>query len=321
MKLQYKIQALFILLILFLPAQSFALKSLSEDNLKSSTAQSGIGIAIDSFLMEEWQDSVTITNPDDSTSYITFSDIHTLIDISIGTSDTNGNDRIEFLTFDLGTISDSASPAYGKPIIAIQAPDIDMSMDTYIGGINFAGTDIGSASILGYSMHSFEVFMGAHDTGLDIEFSQALSIDSLSYNFVKKLNEKDADDPLNTLTFSGIHLYGSFTGDPNDPSTWSGSGMFKAGDIFDNNPVTIDIGSDNTEYWVIERDPVDGGNYSVPNPRNGSGFIAIRTGHVEGSLRVENVNMGGTDMGPVAIDGINLTNFYVEIPGRGLGKP
>jgi hypothetical protein len=45
---------------------------------------------------------------------------------------------------------------------------------------------------------------------------------------------------------------------------------------------------------------------------------------MSGSIRIENISFGGTsqtDLGMLAIDGLNVEKLYIEIPGRGLGTP
>lgn len=313
MKIRYNIQISLVLIISLIPTASFALSELSEDKLKRSTAQSGIGIVLDSVLIETWDNgSHTISNPDDPSSYITFSDLHTIIRLSAGASDTDGDGYINAMTIDLGTVDETSSENYGQAYLDLRALDWDQKIDFEIGNINIAGFDVGSFSVSNWSQPSFEFFAGAHDCGFDLEFRTQTKIETISFNY----NQTDS------LTLSGLTLCDTFTAntsdDPSNPSTWSGNGMFITGDLFNNNPMIIDIISDDNENWIIERDPADGGNYTVPNPRNGSGFVSITT-PVKGSVRMENINIGGTDFGPLAIDGINLMT-HIEFPGRGLGK-
>lgn len=313
MKSRCKTQLLLVLIIIIFPAVSSALTELSDTNLKQSTAQSGIGIVLDSVLIETWDNgSHTILNPENAASYITFSDLHTIIRLSAGASDTNGDGYIDAMTLDLGTVNDTASENYGQAYLAFRAPDWDQQIDFDIGNINIAGHDVGSLSVTNWSQPSFELYAGAHGCGFDLEFRTQTKIDTISYNYSQ----------TNSMTVSGFTLCDSFTSnisdDPSNPSTWSASGMFITGDLFNNNPMIIDLISDDNKNWIIERDPADGGNYTVPNPRNGSGFVSITT-PIKGSMRMENINIGGTDFGPLAIDGINLTT-HIEFPGRGLGK-
>jgi hypothetical protein len=115
-------------------------------------------------------------------------------------------------------------------------------------------------------------------------------------------NTSGAND---TFELSGIHLVGAFddmsgfditdstTWDiPTDPSGWTSSGVFSIGDIDSGNPATLDIGTDAGGQTVMQ----------LEMPMNGS-------------LRVERLNFGNRDFGPMAIDGLQVHRLTVTIPG------
>ncbi|SCY10283.1 hypothetical protein SAMN05216233_10414 [Desulfoluna spongiiphila] len=295
--------------LLALPCVASGMEALSEHQMKGTTAQAGISIAMDDVTFYHHVDAFRLTDPDDPSGYMEFQDIESLTTIDVGTSDVNGDNTIGCITLDLFTVSDATSPINGKPLLYLVGADIDYNKDLTIGAINVCGTDIGSAAVDNYAMPSFHLYLGAHDCGVDLEFGARITMDQFSYG----------TSPDDTLTLSGITLAGSFTDNPadtpSDPSTWQAGGEFVLGDIASGNPLTIDVATDTTASWADDAD----GN-PIPNPRLGSGFIAINM-PMEGSLRIENMGFGTNDFGALALDNIQAHKLYIEIPGRGLGVP
>jgi len=295
--------------ILALPSVTSGLEALSAVQMKGTTAQAGISIAMDDVAFYHHVDAFRLTDPDDPTGYMEFQDIESLSILDVGTSDVDGDNTIGCITLDLFTVSDATSPINEKPLLYLVGSDIDYNKDLTIGAIHVCGTDIGSAAVDNYAMPSFHLYLGAHDCGVDLEFGARITMDQLSYG-------TNADD---TLSLSGITLAGSFTENPADnpsaPSTWQAGGEFVLGDIDSGNPLTIDVATDTTASWANDPD----GN-PIPNPRLGSGFIAINM-PMEGSVRIENMAFGANDFGALALDNIKAHKLYIEIPGRGLGAP
>jgi hypothetical protein len=141
-------------------------------------------------------------------------------------------------------------------------------------------------------LSSVDLYIGPHPgSGISFEFSQHLDINTLSYNY----------NTTSALTFSGISVSDSFSGTLEDPSSWSSNGEFKIGNVNTSGtfaPATIDATTDG----------------------DGRSYVAFNL-PMSGSIRLSNLSFGGTDFGPVAIDGIHIEKLTIEIPGRGLGKP
>lgn len=125
-------------------------------------------------------------------------------------------------------------------------------------------------------------------SGISFDYTTVISASALTYTY----------NTTTALSFSGIHIVGSATGDPKDPydldhtgDPWVFSGTFKIGTIGDasNAPATIDVATDST-----------GTSISLNLP-------------MAGTLRVEDVNFGGKDFGPIAIDGIQVHRLGVKI--------
>ena len=74
-----------------------------------------------------------------------------------------------------------------------------------------------------------------------------------------------------------------------DPHTWTYSGPFKIGDIAGANPAQIDIGTDASGVTSVR--------YELP---------------MAGSIRVEDVNFGGSDFGPLALDGLTVHHLAIQ---------
>ena len=107
------------------------------------------------------------------------------------------------------------------------------------------------------------------------------------------------------MSFTNIHLanaadashydinHNLILDNPADPNTWSftGDNSFKIGNI-NTNPATIDVGTNNTD------------------PTDTALFLNLP---ISGSLRIGDVQLGGNDFGPIAIDGINAHHLFVKI--------
>jgi hypothetical protein len=284
------------------PAPSAAMEELTDGELHRFTGQAGITMALSGFQLVRHQDSLRLSDVE-GVGYLDLKD-HTFdISISAGASNVDGDDEIGFLNIDLLTVDDSASPVYGKPLLQVECSDVDMRSNFSSQSLDWSGSDIGSTSFTGITQPRFEVFIGAHDGGgVDLEYSGTVDIEEYRYNY----------NATQALSFSGIHLSGTAQGDRHDPSTWSYEGSFSFGSVMEAKPVTMDVVADDNETWVV-------GGTEYPNPRYGAGYIALDV-PMEGSFRMEAINFGGNEMGPLVMDGVRIHKLYIEIPGRGLGK-
>ncbi len=318
---------IYIVTLLALPFCAFGLEPLSERQMKGTTAQAGISIAMEDVTYYQSVDAFQLANPYDPDTYIEFQNIESFTTLDVGMSDTDGDGLIGFLTLDMGTVNDAASPIDGKALLYLTGSDIDLRKNTTIGNINYCGTDIGSAAIDTFSMPSFHLILGAHDSGVDMEFGARVTIDQLTYrDTTHVISQPD------TLAFTGITFAGTFTDDaartdgieddPTNTTTWQAAGEFTLGDMEGGNPMTLDVAADDTETWVF-KDKDGAVTYTADNPRFGSGFIALNV-PMEGSIRVEHMKVKNmaqqeTDLGAFALDNIKAHKLYIEIPGRGLG--
>jgi len=296
---------IFLFAFFALPCSVFGLAPLSENQMKDATAQAGITIAVEDMTLYSHIDAVQITEPGNPNSYMRLENIESFSNFLFEAE----HGPTGAFTLDLFTVNDTASAIDGKPLLYIDASHWNQTTSTTIDSINMCGTPIGSMSIDAFSTPSFHLYLGAHDAGVDMEFGAQVTIDQFSYR-----DEPGKLAGVDTLTLSGITLAGSFTGAPETPSAWEPSGEFTFGNIMEGNPVTLDVAADNNEFLSVNG--TDGN--PLPNPRFGSGFIALNV-PMEGSIRVEHMKVEGNDLGAFALDNIKAHKLYIEIPGRGLG--
>jgi hypothetical protein len=205
-------------------------------------------------------------------------------------------------TCDLSTWAPSStvSPTW-ESMASISVPSWDQDIVYTIGHLNFSdGTttynlgevDIGPV----HEPSSFYYFAPHPGSGIDFEYDFKMQIDQISYTVNNTAKEN--------LTFSNIYIGKSISGDPTTPSAWdtTNMGLFKIGDMFGNlttgseahsNPATYDVGASqfNGNLYAAER-------INLP---------------MEGSMRFEKVDFGGTDFGPGAIDNIKSYRFNVYL--------
>jgi hypothetical protein len=156
--------------------------------------------------------------------------------------------------------------------------------------------DLGTINVSNMVRTESSLLIGAHAYG-GVDFYQEAKTDidfaQFAYN---------TPVSTNALTFTGIHLAGSASGDPRYPNGgpepspgpytyqhWGFSGTFKIGDIADG-PAQVDIGTSASGVT----------NMQLKLP-------------MEGSLRVEDVKFGGSDFGPLALDGIEVHRLAIQI--------
>jgi hypothetical protein len=205
---------------------------------------------------------------------------HQPASFNVGAVDTNGDGIDSPLTLDVGTINDLSQPASGKPVMRIEAPDWQQAVDLHMDTLRFCGQALGSLDIGVIRRPTFYWLLGAHSDGVDFEFGQRLSIDTLRLTYT---------DPGDSLALAGIHLGASDPGAPEDPSTWQMGGLFRIGALAEGNPATFDVGTG----------------------AEGSAAVVLNL-PMSGALRVENVHWSGTDFGPIAIDGIQVHHLSVS---------
>ncbi len=269
-----------LLLILLHNSPAYSLKKLSGSEMKGTVAQSGITFGVTNTGIHNSSDTIRFENPHEIDSYLEFGDV-------------------ESFTLATSNISVDLEEIGGRSYVSISTSDMDLTSSMTIGEVNYCGTDIGSMRIEDSTVSSFNLAIGAHDTGagfdIGLEFASRTELIEFQYN--------DAPlDPSNTgtLAISGLTFAESFTGDV-------ASGEFLIGSL-----------GNNKKYAPIQFDLVNGSSSNGANPNN---HVSLKIGAIEGSVRIDNINFGGNDMGHVRMDGINITRLDIEFPGRGLGRP
>jgi len=205
--------------------------------------------------------------------------------------DTPAEDIIPMTLFNYNTI-DIATDDYGQTFVVMNS-STNVSPRTYtIGNFVFCDQDLGSLRLENVRHDVDTVAFGSHadgGCGIDMEYQTKIDIDSITYRY----NFNSLPNFPNSLVLSGLHLCQYATGSPEDPTSWSYAGKFKFGDLANDNPITIDVGT------------TDENGTSV--------FMNIP---MSGIARVENVEFNKQDFGPVAIDGINVHHLGIQLPGN-----
>ena len=198
------------------------------------------------------------------------------------------------VTFDIGT------SANGHTYVNIH-DSTNVSPRTFASDLIFCDQPLGSLKVSDIVRTENNVMIGAHaDGGMGVDFQYWEKIDIGYAQYGYRLGDNPATGPvetdfLETLKFSGIHLFATGTGAAETPGSWTYSGPFKIGDIAGGNPAQIDIGTDASGVTSIR--------YKLP---------------MEGSIRVENVTFGvdgvGTpvNFGPLALDGLNVHRLAIQ---------
>jgi hypothetical protein len=296
MKKMIILLALFVLVMNLRNPCVFSLESLSTDQMKQTVARSGVDISTSNAVTENYFDKIKFYNTDDEDHYLSFNGTHIISSINTGGTDMNNDGSFNHLSLDLGSYNNNA-------MLFADCPDLNFSVDIIVDDIELNNTHMGDMLVDNLTLSSLHLNIGPHvSTGVDFELGLRMKTDAVTYNY----------NSTGSLTFSGIYFANSFSGAPEDPSSWTvnppnltTTDQFRVGDLANSKPATIDFILDPTT--------------DTTSPRFESGFIALNL-PMNGSIRVENINFGGNDFGSLAIDGLKVEKLYIEIPGRGLGK-
>jgi hypothetical protein len=189
------------------------------------------------------------------------------------------------------TTIDVYTNAAGQPLVYWRDTMNVMPRWYSVGDLVFCDQSLGSLNIDAVSEGPTLMRFGGHSNhtaGIDFDISKQTNTQAFRFTY---------NTTPEALTFSGIHVVGSATGandNPADPSTWSFTGtnnVFRIGNIDAGNPATMDVGTD---------------------PATGTSAVYLNL-PMEGSIRVENVNFGGNNFGPIAIDGIKVHRLSLQI--------
>jgi hypothetical protein len=284
------------LLFGFMLAPAFGqMEAMSDAAMDAVTAQSGVSVVIVDYQFDWAAGYLTLydsdydatVDPDDGV--LSFTGM-TLLGGIVGTNET--------ITWDAYTIDDASHPMDGQTFTLWQSPDLYQHLNLTVDDVVFCGQSIGQLAVDNFTTPEQYCTLGAHGSGMDFQYDLQMHMNRFGYTF----NTSGTDD---TFELSGIHLAGAFedmadfditdstTWDiPTDPSEWTYTGVFSIGDIDGGIPATLDIGTDASGQTVMQ----------IELPMNGS-------------LRVESLNFGAKDFGPMAIDGLEVHRLTVTIPG------
>lgn len=202
---------------------------------------------------------------------------------------------------DWDTLTNPASTH--KVMGVINVPSWDQEVGMNIGNFIFSdGTktyDLGSIDIGRIDVPTFDFYFGPHaESGIDFEYGFEQHIDHIGYFYGNDFNTDHL--VISDFHFGSSFGFGTVGDDPRFPSTWTTDiGNFKIGDMFGslaNNehsrPAQFDVGA-------------------IPDGAGMYEGAIIMTLPMSGSIRFENVDFGGIDFGPGAIDGIEAYRMNV----------
>ncbi len=262
------------------PARADQPANLSDAELAGVTGQAGISINVETKSRVEIVEYNISDTPDPGFDQHWIKFKHITIDDGTGWHPTNKGYYTAATTLDDPIKLDIGTNDAGRTLVSFYDPSHVLPRWYGIEDVEFDGLSIGSFNIDALSIGPSLYRSGAHADstggGYDFDYSTRITAQAIrfTYNTVPE-----------ALTLSGIHLAGSASGAENDPATWSFTGNFKIGDIDAGTPAKVDV--------VTNSDDAPGVTSLVLNVP------------IQGSVRVENVNFGGNDFGPIAIDGIN----------------
>ena len=278
---------LLIPIILVLTTSAFSLESLSRDQMKQAVGRAGIDIAITNAVTETYFEHITFSSPDIEpiTHYMRFNGLHMVTTLNTGGTDVGGDGMLNHFSLDVGLYAPT-----NQVMLFAKSPDLSIVNDITVDSIDFCEKNIGGLTVDDFKLSSFHLIAGPHDEcGVDFELGMRTRVESLVWQYGE--NQAIGDDLALKLT--GICFAESF----DENNNYAAEGEFQVGDLAHGKPATFDVGSDGTRAFVAVNLPL------------------------QGSVRIDNITMGGTDFGAFTLDGIEAEKLYIEIPGRGLGKP
>ena len=283
---------LYILYIaILLPVTAWAMTPVTDSELSEVTGQAGVTVYMDMPIKYTF-DSFKFSDTDnDPLNWIEFNNIT----ITSRLYTPPGSP----ITFDVatGTNIDNTERTFVNLVLSQDASPQTWNIENFvfvnqdIGSLQFENMYTADPTILRFSSH-----LAAGTSGIEFEYLNSWVVQNISYNY---------NTSGGNLQLSGIHFAESASStadDPSNPSTWQFTGSFRVGDLFGGNI------------------PVDSTNASVPNPATydvgttSDGYTSIYLNlPMKGTIRVADVQLGGQDFGPVAIDGIVAHHLYVKI--------
>lgn len=288
----FKLISKIIIIIFILSSFSHAITKLDDKQMKKLTAQAGISIAINNAVFYKYTSSIKINDLNENNpGYIGLKNITTLTTFDTGNIDVDSDGKMGHINIDIATPPQSEA-SYSNPYITLSCSDWKTQSFFKAEEIDFMGRNIGSLNITGTDFPKWNLYMGAHNSGIDFEIGFQMKINSFKYNYGDNANSY-------YFGFSGLQIAQNFNNtDPSNPSVWTANDKFKIGNFENNKPATFDIG-------IRESDNMPVIYLSAP---------------MNGSVRIENLHIKDQNFGPAAIDGIKVHNLKIELPGRNLGN-
>ncbi|HOO47024.1 MAG TPA: hypothetical protein PLM29_12385, partial [Deltaproteobacteria bacterium] len=268
------------------PVSRAQLTEITEEELSQVSAQAGITYNFGDSGFRITYESYRISDTDhDPVHWMEFNEL-TIDDGQGGyfSMDTPFDNLLSY--YDFNTI-DVATGDAGQSYVMMNLSTHAEPRTYSVGNFVFCDQDLGGIRLEDVQMGpSDKLIIGARTdggSGIDMEYQTRIDIASIEYTY---------NNQPTSLVLSGIHLSQYATGSPEDPTSWLYTGKFKIGDIENNNPMTMDVGTS-----------ADNGT---------SVYLNIP---MTGSARVEGVDFGDNRFGPCAIDGINVHHLIVQMPG------
>ena len=267
-----------VLFALWMPSTSAAeMQAMGDAQMEAVTAQSGITIWMDTAIQYS-ADSLRISDTDSAPA--------DWIELQ-GFSITNGTeDYFSVKTpWDDPVTIDIATSDTGQTLLVTKFSTHVEPRFYHVDALVFCSQGIGSLDIDNVIQQPSTFRIGAPANGSQSalwDLSTQIDLDSFTYTY----NEADQ-----AFALTGIHLAGSATGDPTDPTLWAFDGQFTIGDLDNDNPAAFEVGTD---------------------PATGLTVVAMSL-PMQGALRIENVDFGGQSFGPAALDGLQVHRLSVGL--------
>ncbi|GAB6886794.1 hypothetical protein JCM13304A_02920 [Desulfothermus okinawensis JCM 13304] len=282
-------------LLILLPINSVSkMIKLTDGDMDRVVGQAGVTIGISNYKTYrnfEYIGYKDTDSPDGTNGTIFFNNIEILETLSTGNVDTNGDNLKTGVVIDVFQNPDSI------PMVSFVADDFDHRFDFHAGSIDFCQKKIGSLDIDEIHPYSHRYYATGHSDGVDFQYNLGLEITNFDYKY--QYNENNTPNHK-SLHFDKFYMVKDFTtnpeDDPTDPSTWKPNGQFQFGDLnpyggSTYNPGTLDVGVD-------------------PNTNLAQILINLP---MEGSIRISNFQVGDTNFGPIAIDGIHVHRMHIRL--------
>jgi len=275
-----------VLFLLAMPLDLYAyMGQIDDEDMSDISGQAGVSYAIHGSQLQVSADSISISDTDHADNWLEFNDI-TVDDGAGGSFSADTPDDSAFAnTFDVGT-SDT-----GQTMMFMTMSNHYLPRTYTVNELKICDQDIGGIRIKDWTRDPLErLVMGVHrdgTSGVDMEYHTKWDIGCMEYRYRFHPVDPWKENYPGSLKLEGIHLSRFAIGSPEDPTSWQSLGSFKFGDMADDRPITMDVATYDGSAKLI---------YNIP---------------MEGSLRVENVELQKKSYGPLAIDGIKVNHLYI----------